>query len=116
MNNAKYLGMNRGSGRTVTDLEHIRQSVSDILITPIGSRTMRRSYGSLLSELLDQPQNDVLRLQIMAACYSALLQWEPRIQLSGITFNTTIDGKMVVDITGNRIDTPDTFSLSVSVS
>lgn len=49
MNNAKYLGMNRGSGRTVTDLEHIRQSVSDILITPIGSRTMRRSYGSLLS-------------------------------------------------------------------
>ncbi|MEX0633615.1 phage baseplate assembly protein V [Serratia ureilytica] len=58
MNNAKFLGMNRGNGRAIADLEHIRQSVSDILITPIGSRVMRRSYGSLLSELLDQPQND----------------------------------------------------------
>ena len=116
MNNAKFLGMNRGNGRAIADLEHIRQSVSDILITPIGSRVMRRSYGSLLSELLDQPQNDVLRLQMMAACYSAMLQWEPRIRLSGISCNTTFDGKMVVDITGNRTDTPDAFSLSISVS
>lgn len=116
MNNAKYLGMNRTSGRAITDIEHIRQSVSDILITPIGSRVMNRNYGSLLSELLDQPQNDVLRLQIMAACYSALLQWEPRIRLTTITTDTTFDGKMVVEIAGSRTDTPDNFSFSVSVS
>ncbi|AVJ16359.1 GPW/gp25 family protein [Serratia rhizosphaerae] len=116
MNNAKYIGMGRNSGRAINDIEHIRQSVSDILVTPIGSRVMRRQYGSLLSALLDQPQNDALRLQIMAACYSALLQWEPRIRLTEIAVNTTFDGKMVVDLTGSRTDTPDNFSLSVSVS
>ncbi|MEL5381137.1 GPW/gp25 family protein [Serratia ureilytica] len=116
MKSAKYIGMNRGNGRTLTDIEHIRQSVADILITPQGSRPMRRAYGSLLSELLDQPQNDALRLQIMAACYSAILAWEPRVKLTGIAFNTTYDGKMVIDITGTRTDAPGALSLSVPVS
>ncbi|WP_256813965.1 MULTISPECIES: GPW/gp25 family protein [unclassified Serratia (in: enterobacteria)] len=116
MNNAKYLGMNRGTGRALTDIDHIRQSVADILITPQGSRPMRRAYGSLLSALLDQPQNDTLRVQIMAACYSAILAWEPRVKLTGITFNTTYDGKMVIDITGIRTDTPGALSLSIPVS
>ncbi|MEB6334282.1 GPW/gp25 family protein [Serratia rhizosphaerae] len=116
MNNAKYLGMNRASGEAITDIDHIRQSVADILITPQGSRPMRRAYGSLLSVLLDQPQNDALRLQIMAACYSAILAWEPRVKLTGITFNTTYNGKMVIDITGTRTDAPGALTLSIPVS
>ncbi|UNK54999.1 GPW/gp25 family protein [Rahnella aceris] len=100
MSNARYLGMSRYSGRSVEDMAHINQSVSDILRTPIGSRVMRRDYGSLLSELTDQPQNAALRLQIMAACYSAILKWEPRISLTGITFDSSFDGAMVVNITG----------------
>ena len=47
---ARYLGMNRRDGLTVTDLEHISQSIGDILRTPVGSRVMRRDYGSLRSE------------------------------------------------------------------
>ncbi len=116
MSDPKYLGMSRHSGMAIEDLDHIRQSVSDILQTPVGSRVMRRSYGSLLSELIDQPQNDALRLQIMAVCYTALLQWEPRISLSAITFNAGNDGKMVVDMTGSRSDTATDFSLSIPVS
>lgn len=73
MSNAKYLGMNRDTGLQITDIDHIRQSVSDILMTPIGSRVMRRTYGSLLSALIDQPQNEALRLQIISACYMAIL-------------------------------------------
>lgn len=116
MTNAKYIGMNRGTGRSVEDLAHIQQSIADILATPVGSRVMRRDYGSLLSELLDSPQNPALRLQIMAACYGAILKWEPRVRLTGITFETTADGKMVVDITGTRSDTSDDISLTVPVS
>ncbi len=116
MTNAKYIGLARDSGRSVEDLAHIQQSVSDILRTPVGSRVMRRDYGSLLSELTDRPQNAALRLQIMAACYSAILKWEPRVSLTGITFETTFDGKMVVDITGTRKDTSAAISLTLPVS
>ena len=58
----------------------------DILVTPIGSRVMRREYGSLLSALIDKPQTKALRLQIMAACYFAIQKWEPRVSLTSITF------------------------------
>lgn len=67
MTTAKYIGMNRETGEALNDLDHIRQSVRDILLTPLGSRVMRRKYGSLLSALIDQPQNETLRLQIMSA-------------------------------------------------
>ncbi len=116
MTNAKYIGMSRGTGRSVEDLTHIQQSIADILATPVGSRVMRRDYGSLLSELLDSPQNPALRLQIMAACYGAILKWEPRVTLTGLTVDTTADGKMVVNITGVRSDTSVDFSLTVPVS
>lgn len=74
----RYIGMNRETGRAITDADHIRQSCGDILRTPVGSRVMRRDYGSLLFSLIDMPQTDALRLQIMCACYMALLKWEPR--------------------------------------
>ncbi|MND87110.1 phage late control protein GPD [compost metagenome] len=70
----RYLGMNSHTGLSISEADHIRQSVRDILVTPVGSRVMRREYGSLLSALIDQPQTPALRLQIMAACYSATLK------------------------------------------
>lgn len=116
MTAAKYTGMSRETGAELTDIDHIRQSVRDILLTPIGSRVMRRNYGSLLSALIDQPQNEALRLQIMSACYMAILQWEPRIRLTGISYESAFDGGMVVEITGSRTDTAQDFSLTVPVS
>lgn len=116
MTNAKYSGMNSDSGYAIKDGDHIRQSVSDILLTPVGSRVMRRDYGSLLSDLIDRPQTAALRLQIMAASYSAILKWEPRVSLTGITFSSTFDGGMVVDITGTRTDTAADVSLTIPVS
>lgn len=114
MSTENYLGMQRESGLALTDLDHIRQSVRDILLTPQGSRVMRRHYGSLLSMLTDQPQNEVLRLQIMSACYVALLQWEPRIVLDSISYQPGFDGSMVVELHGSLSQSP--FSLSIPVS
>ena len=99
-----YLGMNRDTGKAITDIDHIRQSMRDILITPEGSRIARRDYGSLLSVLMDQPQNDVLRLQVMAAVYTALSRWEPRVRLSTVSLTSDFDGSMVVELTGQRAD------------
>ncbi|EAM8737134.1 baseplate assembly protein [Salmonella enterica] len=113
---ARYLGMNRNTGIGISDSEHISQSMRDILLTPVGSRVMRREYGSLLSALIDMPQNPALRLQIMVACYSAIQKWEPRIRLTSIGFERGDTGEMYVDITGMRTDTGASVSTTVSLS
>ncbi|CHM58436.1 phage baseplate assembly protein W [Salmonella enterica subsp. enterica serovar Typhi] len=97
-----YIGMSRNDGQVIADTDHLRQSVRDILLTPQGSRLARREYGSLLSALIDQPQNPALRLQIMSAVYVALSRWEPRLTLDSITINSHFDGSMVVELTGQR--------------
>lgn len=97
-----YIGMSRNDGQALADTDHLRQSVRDILLTPQGSRIARREYGSLLSALIDQPQNPALRLQIMSAVYVALNRWEPRLTLDSITINGNFDGSMVVELAGQR--------------
>lgn len=113
---ARYIGMNRDTGRAITDAEHISQSVGDILRTPVGSRVMRRDYGSLLSAMIDQPQTPALELQIKVACYMAILKWEPRITLTSITTERQFDGKMIVNLTGQLKDTGESLSLTLPVS
>lgn len=108
-----YIGMSQSNGKTITDTDHLRQSVRDILLTPQGSRLARREYGSLLSALIDQPQNPVLRLQVMSAVYVALSRWEPRLTLDSITISSNFDGSMVVELTGQR-NNGAPVSLSVS--
>ncbi|MEQ4660333.1 GPW/gp25 family protein [Providencia rettgeri] len=111
----KYCGMNAQTGRALTNSEHIRQSMADILRTPIGSRVMRRQYGSLLYDLIDQPQNPALRLKIMSACYMALMQWEPRVRLQAIDYIRSDVGEMGVSLSGVIMQTGEPISISIPV-
>ncbi|MCX9095259.1 GPW/gp25 family protein [Providencia rettgeri] len=103
------------TGHGLTDSEHIRQSIADILRTPIGSRVMRRQYGSLLYDLIDQPQNPALRLKIMSACYMALMQWEPRVRLQAIDYIRSDVGEMGVSLSGVIMQTGEPISISIPV-
>ncbi|QNM96390.1 GPW/gp25 family protein [Chitinimonas koreensis] len=81
---AAYLGMHASTGRSLADDDHIAQSVADILTTPVGSRLMRREYGSQLFDLIDQPANGATAIRLNAAAVMALMRWEPRIRLSRV--------------------------------
>ncbi|MDI5893079.1 GPW/gp25 family protein [Halomonas rhizosphaerae] len=95
-------GMNATTGRALEGVEHIRQSVSDILATPIGSRVMRRDYGSLLPELIDRPLNDATLLQVYAATAMALIRWEPRLRVTAIrrAVSSIRPGHAVIEVEG----------------
>lgn len=112
-----YRGLDAATGGPITDIEHIRQSIADILATPIGSRIMRRSYGSLLPELIDQPLNGTTLLRITAATYSALLRWEPRVRVTRARFapDSSHPGRLVADIDLVRTDQPGAGRLALSV-
>lgn len=71
----------RIDGQPITELEHIFQSMQVILTTPIGSRVMRRNFGSDLPRLIDQSLNPSTITAVYAAANEALATWEPRIEV-----------------------------------
>ncbi len=91
-------GLNNQTGGTVKDWEHLLQSVRDILSTPIGSRVMRRDYGSNLPDLVDAPINSVTIAKAIAAIAGALDQWEPRITLIRVRAHELQPGKLTADL------------------
>lgn len=86
--------MNRETGEQLDDeVEHIKQSIKDILLTAKGSRVMRRSYGSNIYKLVDRPISAILTMQLAAACVIALQQWEPRIVITRFKATFAEDGQ-----------------------
>ncbi|MEM4990646.1 GPW/gp25 family protein [Collimonas sp. H4R21] len=96
--------MSARTGRSMSRLAHIQQSLADILTTPIGSRVMRREYGSEVPELIDQPLNGATVLRIYAATAYAVLRWEHRIALTGVQLERGQDGQatLILDGTTNE--------------
>lgn len=110
------MGMNAETGRELTGLEHLKQSIADILNTPIGSRVMRRDYGSRLFELIDAPFNDITRLQLLAATATALMQWEDRISIEFISIDPIDQGKFILDLSLIKLDNNQNQSLSIPLN
>ncbi|MDZ5456998.1 GPW/gp25 family protein [Azohydromonas lata] len=93
--------MHRISGRAIDDLDHLRQSIAVILTTPIGSRAMRRDFGSLLPELIDQPDNGATRVRLFSAIAGALMRWESRVRISRVQIQSGAQpGQAVVLLDG----------------
>jgi phage baseplate assembly protein W len=98
-----WLGMSAASGRRLQDVAHIRQSVQDILTTPVGTRVMRRGYGSLLPDLIDQPLNGATLLRAYAATVMALVRWEPRLRVERVQF-AMAESRLTISMEATRLD------------
>lgn len=107
-------GMNSLTGRLLGGADHLRQSMRDILTTPVGSRVMRRDYGSRVPDLIDQPANHVSLQRLYAAIADALIRWEPRLRVHRIQihggepaagrFELDIEGEYLPDGLGDRAE------------
>ncbi|WP_250294733.1 GPW/gp25 family protein [Wolbachia endosymbiont of Oedothorax gibbosus] len=93
-------GMNAETGKGLEGLEHLKQSITDILTTPIGSRIMRREYGSRLFELVDKPISRDLTLEIYAATAEALGKFERRFKLEKVKIAEVKEGKVNISLDG----------------
>ncbi|MCX2696393.1 GPW/gp25 family protein [Ochrobactrum chromiisoli] len=95
------IGFSNVDGSLLTGFDHVRQSIEVILNTPIGSRVMRRDFGSELMALIDRPSNDQIILSIYSACATAIAKWEPRFALTGISIgDLTVQGAVSLQISG----------------
>lgn len=104
--------MDAATGGPLDGLAHLRQSVRDVLTTRIGTRVMRREYGSRIPELVDAPLNDGLRLQVASAAIEALARWEPRLRIRRVTVRPGgADARVVADIEGEHV--PDGLPVAI---
>ncbi|QAU22888.1 phage baseplate protein [Dyella sp. M7H15-1] len=94
------LGTDANTGKPLEGLAHLRQSVRDILTTPLGSRVMRRDYGSELFALVDKPLTRSTVMDIYGATAKALAKWEPRMRLKAVSADVPAPGELVISITG----------------
>lgn len=91
-------GTNAATGKPLAGIDHLRQSITDILTTPVGSRVMRRDYGSRIFELIDAPMNRVTIAQLYYATIEALLLWEPRIIPRRVQIVKAVAGSVEIDL------------------
>lgn len=92
------IGMSTTTGRAIGTLDHIRQSIGDILSTPIGTRVMRREYGSLLPYLVDAPMDKATVIDIIQASAGAIARWEPRVRVDRIEIEEAEPGQITLAI------------------
>ena len=95
--------MNVNTGKTISEIAHIKQSIANILSTPIGSRVMRRDYGSRLFERIDQPINGELIAEIYSDIVEAISTWEPRFEVEQVTLQSIDKGKIIIDLIGSYV-------------
>ena len=95
--------MNVNTGKTISEIAHIKQSIANILSTPIGSRVMRRDYGSRLFERIDKPINGELIAEIYSDIVEAISTWEPRFEVEQVTLQSIDKGKIVIDLEGSFV-------------
>ncbi len=104
-------GISSENGQYLSDLDHLKQSLVNILTTPIGTRVMCRDYGSHLFELVDQPVNRELIPKIYAAVAEAIDQWEPRFKLEKITIDSIKEGHITLSLSGKYLITQEKIVL-----
>lgn len=86
------------SGQVLDELADIRQSIADIVTTPVGTRVMRRDYGSHVFDLIDAPGSELGSLRIAAAAADAIARWEKRVVMKSARLRVGLNGAAVLTI------------------
>ena len=94
------IGMSRDSGQALSGIAHLKQSIRDILSTPLGSRRMRPEYGSEIPRYVDLPINKGWISGVQAEAARAIGRWEPLIRLSAVRITGVVDGRIDFVIEG----------------
>ncbi len=110
-------GMDAVTGQPLAGTDHLAQSIRDILTTRVGTRVMRRDYGSDLPRLVDAPLTPATLVDMYAATAKALRRWEPRLRLTRVqAASGSRPGQVVLSLTGRVVADNQSVSLTVDLS
>ncbi len=83
---ANSTGIDRETGKSLSDWDHVTQSIHVIFSTRIGERVMRRAFGSAIPGLLGRNLEPVTLAKFFAAICIAIDLWEPRARVTQILY------------------------------
>lgn len=92
---ADSTGISASAVAPLSNWEHVEQSIGKILTTPLGSRVMRRNFGSRIPDLIDAKMTRQNVLAIYAAAADAIRNWEPRFRLTSASIEELTEGGKV---------------------
>ena len=77
----------------------VREVIRNILLTRPGERRMRPEFGAGLQDFIHQPNNETTRSIISRVTRKAIEQWEPRIEVEGVSVDPAPQSLSDVHIT-----------------
>ena len=92
--------------------EKIKQNIIQILLTGVGERVMRRTYGGGVAQLVHDPNNAAMQAIVQHQVSRSIGQWEPRVLLQTVSI-TQEDGTLTVHLSYIIRSTRQPQSLSV---
>lgn len=95
----RWIGLSSRSARPIDGIDHLRQSILDILSTYPGERIMRPEYGSRLRDLIDRPVNAQWLADLYHEVAYAIHRWEPRVRVLRVAATMDTPGHVTLDLT-----------------
>lgn len=111
--------MDRFTGKNISDLEHTKNCIQDILTTVAGSRIERRSYGCNTLNIIDRAVSKTLLMDLKGQIAIAIDQHEPRYKVYRITYDVTnlhALGIVVVNLDGVYLPNNKPLLLSIDLN
>lgn len=94
----RWRGMGARDGRAIDGVDHLRQSIIDILTTYPGERIMRPEYGSRIRDLIDRPVNAGWLADLYFNVAQAITRWEPRVRVLRVAAEMPRPGQVTLDL------------------
>lgn len=115
-----FLPTNEGDINILEDIDSINQSIRNIILTPIGARTIYDDpqFGSGVNKLLFEKANDITALLLENEISNAISNFEPRVNIISIDINVDTDGNFYsIDIKYNivAINIENTLIIDINV-
>lgn len=91
--------LKNGRGILGSGFDLIRASIKSILAFKVGTRFFLPEFGSRLEELIEEPNDEVLKNLVTTFIVDAITQWEKRVSQIDASVIRVDDSKIQVSIT-----------------
>jgi hypothetical protein len=89
----------RGRLATSQGIERLEDAIWLIVRTSLNERVMRPTFGAGANDFVFQPNSPAIRAGLATAVRSALLKWEPRIDVDAVAVDPVADDPSRVTVT-----------------